>query len=100
MNNAEKRRKQLLNQTRGLYSDNKTWPAVHPRYGAVYSQLYGNDDEGVQSTFGVRMVLCILLFAMFMAMNYKDVKIANVDSRKITNAIEQQVDLQEVWKNL
>ena len=32
MNDAERRRQELLEQTRALYNDRRTIPAVHPRY--------------------------------------------------------------------
>ena len=45
MNETEKRRRQLLEETRRKYGDTRTPPAVHPRYGAIYSDLY----EGKQA---------------------------------------------------
>ena len=41
MNDAERRRRELLEQTRFLYSDKRIMPAVHPRYGNTYHYLYG-----------------------------------------------------------
>lgn len=40
MNETERRRKQLLEETRRKYVDSRTPPAVHPRYEAIYSDLY------------------------------------------------------------
>ena len=54
MNDPERRRRQLLEETRERYSDRFVPPAVHPRYGSSYRKLYGEEEiEGV-STFGVR----------------------------------------------
>lgn len=100
MNETEKRRKQLLEQTRARYSEQRMPPAVHPRYGTVYNQLYGQDEEVNVSTFGVRTFLCILLFTMFVAMDYKKEEILNINSSKIVEVIGTDLDVQEVWKNL
>ena len=40
MNEAEKRRRELLEQTRYSYQESGI-PAIHPRYRASYSELYG-----------------------------------------------------------
>lgn len=100
MNEAEKRRKQLLEQTRARYSEQRMPPAVHPRYGAVYNQLYGQDEEMKVSTLGVRTFLCVLLFTMFVAMDYKEEEVLNINSSKIIEVISTDLDVQEVWKNL
>lgn len=100
MNDSEKRRQQLLAQTRNLYSDKKTVPAVHPRFGSAYSELYEEDTQPMPGTFGLRTMLCFLLFTAFVAMDYKGADIASVNSDKIMNAVESQIDVKEVWKNL
>ena len=100
MNSSEKRRRQLLQQTRDLYSEKRGLPAVHPRYGAAYSELYGSEEEPLPSTFGLRAMLCFLLFALFIAMDYRGVDVANVSSDRIVQQIEYQPDIKDVWKNL
>ena len=100
MNNSEKRRKELLNQTRSMYSDQRQIPAVHPRYKAIYSDLYGQGDEKMPETIGIRLMICVLLFAVFVAMDYRGVKVADVSSSQIVNQIEYQPDIEEVWKSL
>ena len=87
-------------QARNTYSDKRVPPAVHPRFGAAYDELYGGDDFKGQGTFGIRAMVCFLLFTVFIAMDYKGTSIANVNSDKIINAVEYQVDVAEVWKNL
>ena len=72
MNDSEKRRRQLLEETRSLYSDRNSPPAVHPRYKFAYARLYGSEDEMAPGTFGLRLFLCFMLFAAFVAMD-KDV---------------------------
>ncbi|MEY8282333.1 hypothetical protein AALA13_00655 [Lachnospiraceae bacterium 50-23] len=100
MSDSEKRRKELLEQTRERYSDYHTPPAVHPRYGSAYSQIYGNDELPVPGTLGIRAFFCFLLFTIFVAADYKEEKILNVSSEKIVEAIRTDMDVQEVWQNL
>ena len=47
MNDAERRRQELLEQTRALYNDRRTIPAVHPRYANAYHYLYGKSQEDI-----------------------------------------------------
>lgn len=95
MNQSEKRRKELLESTRALYRDSRIPPAVHPRYGNIYSDLYG--EEVPAGSFGLRVVLCCILFAAFVMMDYKDLKIAQVSSQMVTQTIESDSELAEVW---
>lgn len=102
MNESEKRRKQLLEETRTLYSDWRTPPAVHPRYRAAYGKLYKReeDQEEMPGTFGLRALLCFLLFAAFVAMDQQGGKILEADSTQITEEITTDLDVAEVWQNL
>lgn len=102
MNESEKRRKQLLEETRSLYSDWCTPPAVHPRYRAAYGKLYKReeDQEEMPGTFGLRALLCFLLFAAFVAMDQQGGKILEADSTQITEEITTDLDVAEVWQNL
>lgn len=100
MSDSEKRRKELLEQTRERYSDYRTPPAVHPRYGSAYSQIYGNDEPASSGTLGIRAFFCFLLFTIFVAADYKGEKILNVSSEKIVETITTDLDMEEVWKNL
>ena len=98
--NSEKRRRQLLDETRYLYSDRRTPPAVHPRYGAAYHKLYGTEETGAVSTFGIRVFLCFMLFAAYVAMDNNGIEVRQVDSSRIVEEITADVDVAEVWKNL
>ena len=102
MNESEKRRKQLLEETRSLYSDWCTPPAVHPRYRAAYGKLYKReeDQEEMPGTFGLRALLCFLLFAAFVAMDQQGGKILEADSTQITEEITTDLDVAEAWQNL
>ena len=94
MNDVEKRRQQLLQETRKNYSDKYSPPAVHPRFQSTYDSLY-RDSRSEQmeerGSFFVRAVIAILLFALFFLMDYSNEKIGTVDS---------QVVISEVQKNL
>ena len=37
----------FLEQTRALYNDRRTIPAVHPRYANAYHYLYGKSQEDI-----------------------------------------------------
>lgn len=86
MTELEQRRIELLRQTRKLYGDNNI-PAVHPRYKNTYSSLYGREEiKDNESTFGVRTIIAILLFCLFVLANQKEMKEADV----VSNLIEQE----------
>lgn len=90
MNETEKRRRELLNQARNLYQDRETFPAVHPRYRAAYRSIYETEDSVLgnrKGTFGIRSVICALLFAAFVVMDQKEAKVWNVDSKEIVSQI-------------
>lgn len=99
-NDSERRRRELLEQTRQLYSDRFVPPAVHPRYSGSYNRLYGEEAEGSGSTFGARVFLCLLLFAAFVTMDMKKQEVFHVDSERIVEEITTDLDVAEVWKNL
>lgn len=92
MNETEKRRQQLLHQARELYRDvGETIPAIHPRYLAAYESIYGTDkEEVIQSTFGIRVVICVMIFAVFVLTDYKGTTICNLNSEQITEQIQTQ----------
>ncbi|MGN1166767.1 MAG: hypothetical protein ACI4S2_10125 [Lachnospiraceae bacterium] len=100
MNDSEKRRKQLLEETRARYSDYREPPAVHPRYRNSYNRLYREDAEEEYSTFGIRAFLCLLLFVAFVTMDIKKQEILHVDTQRIVQEITTDLDVAEVWKNL
>ena len=102
MNSSEKRRKQLLERTRNLYSDSRFLPAVHPRYRNLYGQLYGYEEkESTGGTLAIRMFVCLLLFAAFVTMDRQDEKILGViGSERIVHEIETDFQAYGVWENL
>lgn len=84
MNETELRRKRLLEETRRRYAETRIPPAVHPRYSSVYSNLYRGsvENERESGSFGIRLVLAIVLFAAFIAMDDQKVTVANVDKEE------------------
>ena len=98
MNQSEKRRKELLESARAMYRDNRVPPAVHPRYGNIYAELYG--EEAPAGSLGLRVILCCILFAAFVIMDYKDMQIAQVSSQMVTQTIESDSELAEAWNDL
>ena len=56
MNDAERRRQELLEQTRALYNDRRTIPAVHPRYANAYHYLYGKQQEDINVEYKRRNI--------------------------------------------
>lgn len=106
MNDSELRRRELLRQTRKLYEDRKEIPAVHPRYGRIYHNLYSDDSEEQPSsggTFYIRLVIGILCFVCFVYMDQSKAEIAQVNSTAIVNQIEKEMDtdaIVEAWKKL
>lgn len=101
MNSSEKRRKELLEQTRRLYSDRKEPPAIHPRYGALYNRLYeGEEEYYTPGTFGVRVFLCLLLFAAFVTMDKQEYQLFHMDSGQLVNEITADFDVAQVWEEL
>lgn len=89
MTELEQRRIDLLKQTRRMYADNST-PAVHPRYKNAYASIYGMEerDEKKENTFGVRMIIAILLFCLFVLANQKEMEEAKI----VSNLIQQEFD--------
>ena len=98
---TEKRRRALLAQTRSLYSEKSFSPAVHPRYRNAYNSLYGDgEDRESSGLFGLRVILCCLLFIGFVMMDNYDITVADVSSSQITEAVEEEVDVRTVWQEI
>lgn len=106
MNDSEARRRELLRQTRKLYDERKDVPAVHPRYGKIYHDLYNENEKpetASRGTFYIRLAIGILCFVCFVYMDQSKAKVADVDSNAIVHQIEKNMDadtIKEVWKAL
>lgn len=102
MDQAERRR-ELLRQSKRMLSSAENVPAVHPRYGSLYNELYGEKQEQPKSSLYIRSAIAMICFVCYIWMAREDVTVANVNSTKIVNQIEQQMDMEtvkEVWRNL
>lgn len=95
MNQIEKRRKRLLEETRNIYSDVNKPAAIHSRYGSSYSDNldYPKDSKG---SFGVRFVFCLLLFALFLTMDYTNNKMFNVSSSEVKEIISENWEMDDI----
>lgn len=54
-------REYLLRQTK------ENIPVVHPRYQAIYRNLYEQEEEPMKGTLSVRILFSLILFALFVA---------------------------------
>ena len=103
MNESEKRRRDLLRQTRKLYDENSTLPAVHPRYGHLIHELYEDEEKQPKGSFFMRAVLGALCFLCYVWIDSSNIEVADVSSNQIAEQIERQMDtetLKEVWRQL
>lgn len=92
MNDSMERRRQLLEEARAIYSDQQTVPAVHPRYHAVYQELYPKEEK-MRGTFAFRAFVCFLLFTAFVAMDQRGNEKLPVSSDQIAAEIGADMDL-------
>jgi len=94
MSDIEKRRIQLLQDTRKIYSDNYSPPAIHPRYQSAYSSLYGSESQeqmpGVK-VFFLRFLVAICIFGVLFLLDYRNEKIGNVSSQTIISEIQKDL---------
>ena len=89
MNETEKRRKLLLEQTRNLYQDDKFNPAVHPRYKASYDQLYLQEPSKDKGTFGIRCMVCIFIFVTYIMMGTNNRDFVGMNRMQVREKIMQ-----------
>ena len=92
MKDSMERRRQLLEEARAIYSDQQTIPAVHPRYHAVYQELYPKEEK-MRGTFAFRAFICFLLFTAFVAMDQRGNEKLPVSSDQIAAEIGADIDL-------
>lgn len=104
VNDSEARRRELLRQTRELYDDNRFIPAIHPRYGNIYRELYGREEEqATSSSFFLRLGVTLLCFAFYVWLDTSNATVMHVNSGQIINQIEKQIeveDIREAWQDL
>lgn len=103
MDNAALRRKELLRQSRR--QGNEMFPAIHPRYGNIYRNLYGEEtpEKSSSGSFYLRFAVAVLCFLCYMGIDAGKIPAAKVSSERIVSQIEKQTDLDkvaDVWKEL
>lgn len=91
MKNSQKEREALLKSARMSYAT-KEIPAIHPRYGALYKDLYG-EESTPKSSLGMRILISLVLFAAFAALEQGQLAEIPVSPSQITYQIETSLDL-------
>ena len=94
MTEVEKRRLKLLQDVRKNYNDKNSPPAIHPRYSSAYYSLYHNGFDGEsepRSSFLIRLIIAVILFAFVFVIDFYKEDIANVNSQTIINEIKNDL---------
>lgn len=91
MTEIEKRRVKLLRDTRKTYSEKYAPPAIHPRYQSTYNSIYGPEEEisNKNSMFFTRIIISIVIFALFFVFDYKKMSIGMVNTQFVTTEIQK-----------
>lgn len=89
VNDTERRRKKLLEQTRNLYQEDIRNPAIHPRYRASYYRLYPEEKGYQKGTLGIRCVICILAFAAYIMAQTSGIPIGEMEEMQVRETITQ-----------
>lgn len=93
MNDTQKRREQLLRETRSLYQSNSI-PAVHPRYRSAYHNLYDSGEEEKEpGSLSVRILISLILFALFATAEYNHDNIWKFSTEQVVTEIAKEPDL-------
>ncbi|MEE1315317.1 MAG: hypothetical protein UHS49_06090 [Faecalimonas sp.] len=95
MTETEKRRSELLAQTRARYSEKSAPPAIHPRYQNAYYSLYPEaraESDEKRGSFGVRMLLAVLLLALFALADYRKMDEVELVTKEIAREHTALVD--------
>ena len=95
--NTEKRRKQLLDEMRILYSSTYTPPAIHPRYGFAYEQLYEKDSKEKGGSFEIRVFLCMLILAIFFTIEKNDTFADQYNTDEVIKCISTNMEILELF---
>lgn len=93
MNEIEKRRLELLEETRNTYNLTYHPPAVHPRY---QSALLTNDrkregDFTTKHFWILRSVIAVLILSLFALMYIRKEEIGTIDSQRIIQEVQRDL---------
>lgn len=100
MDNTQKRRQDLLNQTRRIYSDKYKIPAVHPRYGNLGTSTVKKNEEGkdyILNFLKFRILMSLILFIIYATMEYTGATIGIHSGDTVVEIISETIDIQDVW---
>lgn len=105
MSDSERRRQDLLDQMKKSNYANVSVPAIHPRYGNIYQDLYQNKKETATSEYSLlfRLIISLLCFILYISFETSGAYNFETYNLKITSQIKKNVDyqeIQEVWKEL
>lgn len=92
MKNSQEQREAMLKEARSYHSG-KEAPVIHPRYRALYKELYPTKEEKSKSTLGTRILICLILFALFAAIDQGHITETPVSSTQIIHEIEAPLHL-------
>ncbi len=62
-------------------------PVIHPRYQALYRNLYDVEQEKNSSSLSIRILLCLILFAVYAAALNSEKTVAIDAANQIVNEI-------------
>lgn len=68
MKNTSEQREALLREAR-MHHSSMDIPAIHPRYRAVYRNLYPEESSSHPGTLRTRILICLVLFALYAALD-------------------------------
>lgn len=91
MKNSQKQREAMLREAR-MNQLGKEIPAIHPRYRAVYQNLYPSEKGEQKSSLGTRILISLILFALFAAIDQGQITETPVSSTQIIYEIEKPMD--------
>ncbi|MDY5846029.1 MAG: hypothetical protein SPJ92_05785 [Bariatricus sp.] len=92
MTESERRRTELLKSAKRQGFSTGT-PAIHPRYHNMYRYLYKEESAPTATgSLGTRILLSLILFAVFISSNYTDHYIWKFSQTSIANEIQAQPD--------
>ena len=93
MNDVEKRRLQLLEETRNYYSIKYNPPAIHPRYQSAFFATQSEEDVLVHTkhTWVIRSVIALLIFSLFYLMDTRNEKIGTIDSQRVVQEVQRDL---------
>lgn len=87
MKSDQKMREAMLKEAR-MYHSGMDIPAVHPRYGSIYKNMYNVKEEKQQSTLRIRILTCLILFALYAALDQGEFADVPFTSTQISLEIE------------